>query len=233
MKGPAISVVMATCNQAPSLVDALSSLRAQTLSPHQWELIVINDGSTDETEEILRQNSHPLQAIHQSNQGLAASCNTGLRLARGEYFARMDSDDLASPDWLERMVDALEAAHDATCAVPDRTEWEGAGKRHVRVDPDNLYSLTACGTLFRTDLLRAIGGYRSFYWEEYDLYLRLRSRGRFLHVPVPLYTYRRHAAAMTQSRDARYKGWRELAQTWGEQALRAAGVNPELEEALR
>lgn len=233
MREPAISVVMATCNQAATLADALSSLWAQTLSPHRWELIVINDGSTDATEEILRQNSRHLRAIHQPNQGLAVSCNTGLRLARGEYLARMDSDDLASPGWLERMGAALEAAPGASCAVPDRTEWDGAEKRHVRVDPDNLYSLTACGTLFRTPLLRAIGGYRPFYWEEYDLYLRLRSQGKFLHIAAPLYTYRRHAAAMTRSRDARYRGWRELAQAWGEQALRAAGANPELEEALR
>jgi GT2 family glycosyltransferase len=101
------------------------------------------------------------------------------------------------------------------------------------VDPDNLYSLIACGTLFRTELLRAIGGYRAFYWEEYDLYLRLRTQGRFLHVAAPLYTYRRHAAGMTGSRRARHEGWRQLAQIWGAQALREAGVNPELEEALR
>jgi len=224
---------MATYNQAASLPETLSSLRVQTLSPDHWELIVINDGSTDATKEILHRNSKLLRAFHQPNQGLVASCNTGLRLARGKYFARIDSDDLAAPDWLERMAAALEMVPEASCAVPDRYEWDGAGKQHVRAELDNLYSLTACGTLFRTEMLHAIGGYHPFYWEEYDLYLRLRPLGRFLHVPGPLYTYRRHTAAMTQSREARHQGWRELAQAWGEQVLRTAGMNPELEEALQ
>lgn len=233
MKNPRISVVMATCNQATTLPKTLSSLRAQTLTSPQWELIVINDGSTDATKEILDQNSRELRVVHQPNQGLAASCNTGIRLAQGEYLARIDSDDWVAPDWLERMAATLETVPEASCAVPDRYEWDGTGKRHVRVELDNLYSLIACGTLFRTERLRTIGGYHPFYWEEYDLYLRLRPLGKFLHVPAALYTYRRHAAAMTQSREARHNGWRELARAWGEQALRTAGANPELEEALR
>ncbi len=230
---PRISVVMATCNQAATLPEALCSLWAQTLPPGQWELIVINDGSTDATREILERHPGPLRVVHQSNRGLAACCNEGIRLAGGAYWTRIDSDDLVSPEWLERTMAALEAAPGASCAVPDRVEWDGTGERQVRVQVDNLYSLIACGTLFRTDLLRAIGGYHPFYWEEYDLYLRLRPLGGFLRVPVPLYTYRRYAGAMTRSRRARYRGWRELAQAWGEETLRAAGAHPELEEALR
>lgn len=233
MSPPLVSIVMVTCNQAATLPEALSSLQAQTLPPDRWERIVIDDGSTDETQEILSRQSDWLRVIRQPNQGLPASCNAGLQSARGKYLARIDSDDLATPDWLERMATVLETAPEASCAVPDRYEWDGAGKRTIRVDLENLYSLIACGTLFRTELLRAIGGYRPFYWEEYDLYLRLRTHGRFLHVVAPLYTYRRHAAGMTQSRQARQEGWRQLAQTWGAQALRAAGTHPELEEALR
>ena len=233
MANPVISVVMATCNQAATLPEALSSLWAQTLPPDRWELIVINDGSTDATEQILSQCIHPLRTAHQPHQGLVSSCNAGLRLARGEYFARIDSDDSVSPDWLERICGALEAAPEAVCAVPDRYECSGEDKLHVQVELDNLYSLIACGTLFRTELLRTIGGYHPLYWEEYDLYLRLRAKGRFLRVDAPLYTYRRHASAMTQSRQARQQGWRELAQAWGEQVLRNAGVNQEMEESLR
>jgi len=230
---PAVSVVIATCNQATTLPETLRCLRTQTLAPHRWELLIIDDGSTDETAEILRRDAGWAQVVRQENRGLPAACNTGLGLARGRYLARMDSDDSAAPDWLERMTDALEAAPDASCAVPDRFETDGRTHRLVRSEPDNLYSLIACGTLFRTKLLRSIGGYRPFYWEEYDLYLRLRPMGSFLHVRSALYTYRKHAGAMTQSREARHRGWRELASVWGEQALRSAGPNPDLEEALR
>ena len=121
----------------------------------------------------------------------------------------------------------------ASCAVPDRYETDAEGKRLVRADPANLYSLIACGTLFRTEQLRAVGGYHSLYWEEYDLYLRLKPLGPFTRVPRPLYTYRRHQAAMTSNPETRRRGWRELAETWGAQALRAAGRHVDLEEALR
>jgi len=233
MPDPQISVLLATCNQAATLPDALASLRAQTLAAEHWELIVVNDGSTDPTAEILSRHAGWAQVIHQENRGLAASCNAGLERARGEYLARIDSDDLASPQWLEKIRVALEGVPDASCAVPDRYERDRTGQRQVRVDPGNLYSLIACGTLFRTELLRRIGGYRPCYWEEYDLYLRLRPLGRFLHVPDPLYIYRRHAASMTHSKEARLAGWRQLLGRWGEETLRAAGAHPDLEEVLR
>ena len=224
---------MTTRNQAATLPDTLSSLRAQTLPQSRWERIVIDDGSTDETPEILRRDSGWLRVVSRPNRGLAASCNEGLRLARGRFLARVDSDDLLSPNWLESMLAALEESPGAPCAVSDRYETEAEGKRLVRVDPANLYSLIACGTLFRTEQLRAVGGYRPFYWEEYDLYLRLKPLGPFTRVGRPLYTYRRHPAAMTGDPEIRRRGWRELAETWGEQALRAAGSHSDLEEALR
>lgn len=230
---PLVTVLMATYNQAGTLPEALEALRRQTLPAARREILVVNDGSTDSTEEILRAHSGWLRVISRPNRGLAASCNEGLELASGKFLARMDSDDLVSPDWLERMAAALQEHPEASCAVPDRYETGGEEKRRVQVDPSNLYSLIACGTLFRAEQLRSLGGYRSFYWEEYDLYLRLRPLGPFLRVASPLYTYRRHEAAMTWDSEARRQGWRQLAETWGEQALRAAGSHSDLEEALR
>lgn len=228
---PDVSVVVATCNQAATLPETLRSLRAQTLAPNRWELILIDDGSTDETAEILRHAG--ARMVRQENKGLPAGCNTGLRLARGRYFTRIDSDDFAEPDWLETLFRALEADPHAVCAVPDRREGEGAVWRPVQAETENLYSLIACGTLFRARDLRAIGGFRPLYWEEYDLYLRLRSQGRFLHVARPLYGYRRHAGGMTSNPEKRRQGWKELAELWGVETLRSAGVSPDLEQAIR
>ncbi len=127
---------------------------------------------------------------------------------------------------------ALSDSFRACCAVPDRYEISGADRRRVSVDPENQYTLVACGTLFRTGTLRRVGGFHPFFWEEYDLYLRLKPLGSFIHVAQPLYLYRKHAGGMTHSDSRRRAGWRELAKAWGSDALRAAGSHPELELVL-
>ena len=101
MNGPIVTVVMATCNQARYLRDALESLIIQTLPPHDFEVIVINDGSSDETAKVLQNYVKWVHLIEHENRGLVASCNEGLAKAHGRYFARVDSDDYVAPEWLE------------------------------------------------------------------------------------------------------------------------------------
>lgn len=233
VSGPEVSVVMATFNQAATLPETLRSLRAQTLAPERWELIIIDDGSTDATAEILRREAGTARVVRQENQGLPTACNRGLELAFGEYFTRIDSDDFAEPGWLETLVRALDSDRQAVCAVPDRREGSEHAWRTVPSEVDNLYSLIACGTLFRTQELRAAGGFRPLYWEEYDLYLRLRPRGRFLHVNQPLYGYRKNEAGMTADLQRRRQGWKELVKLWGVETLRTAGASQDLEQAIR
>jgi glycosyltransferase involved in cell wall biosynthesis len=233
MSAPLATVLMATFNQAEYLPAAIDSLKEQTLSREDFEVVVVNDGSTDATSEILRAHDDWLRLVERDNRGLVASCNEGLALARGRYLARLDSDDQAHPRWLESLVEAMEAnGGEACCAYPDRYEVGAGGRSLVSPEGNNLYTLVACGTLFRTEALKAIGGYRPFYWEEYDLYLRLRRAGSFIHVKEPLYVYRKHGAAMTSSKARRQSGWRELAREWGAATLRSAGQEAEMEEVL-
>jgi glycosyltransferase involved in cell wall biosynthesis len=233
MSKPLITIVMATYNQGRYLRQALDSLRAQMLPHDDVEVIVINDGSTDETSEILRDYGGGVHLIERENRGLVASCNEGLALARGGYFARLDSDDFVAPEWLKCLVEALESNPHACCAYPDRYEVRSDQWRYVKAEPGNLYSLEACGTLFRTDVLRGVGGFRPFYWEEYDLYLRLRQVGKFVHVPQPLYMYRKHIDSMTHNGSKRLEGWLQLAKEWGSDTLKSVGFNPDLYKALQ
>lgn len=232
MVEPLVSVVIAACNQAQHLPQALESLRRQTLAAHQVQVIAVNDGSQDGTGQILR-GCDWIDRIERENRGLTASCNEGLERARGRYLARLDSDDSAEPDWLEALVNVLEQEPQAACVVPDRWEGDGDTWHRVRPDPQNLYSLIACGTLFRTSDVRGVGGFRPLYWEEYDLYLRLRPRGRFARLERPLYRYRRHSGGMTSDDERRRLGWRELVEIWGADTLRSAGVSRELEQEVR
>jgi len=223
---------MATYNQAGYLRQALDSIRAQTLPYNDFEVIVINDGSTDGTSEILRGYEGWIRLIERENRGLVASCNEGLGLARGCYFARLDSDDFVAPEWLECLVDASQANPKACCVYSDRYELCYGQWRYVKVQPNNLYTLQACGTLIRTNALRGAGGFRPFYWEEYDLYLRLRQVNEFAHVPRPLYMYRKHTDRMTYDVSKRLEGWLQLAREWGSDTLRSAGFDPDLNKAL-
>jgi glycosyltransferase involved in cell wall biosynthesis len=232
MKLPRLTVLLATCNQASYLTDALNSLREQTFPLSEFEVLVINDGSTDTTSEILRREARWIRLVERENRGLVATCNQGLHLARGRYFTRLDSDDIARRDWLATLMAALDSRPAACCAYPDRYELHEGCLAYTKADGGNICSLEACGTVFVTDTLRCVGGFRAFYWEEYDLYLRLRAAGEWLHVPLPLYTYRKHDAGMTHDPRQRIDGWRELILEWGPEVLRNAGHDPELKQVL-
>jgi len=102
---PLISVLIGAYNAAPYLAEAIESVLTQSYRP--FELIVVDDGSTDETAEIARSFGDRLRCARQENAGDGAARNAAVRLARGELFAFMDSDDRSTPDRLELQATAL------------------------------------------------------------------------------------------------------------------------------
>ncbi len=95
-----VSVVIPTYNRADLLVETLKSVFSQTVAP--CEVVVVDDGSTDETEAVMSSWSDRLRYVRQENQGVAVARNYGLRLARGEWVAYLDSDDLWAPEKIQR-----------------------------------------------------------------------------------------------------------------------------------
>jgi glycosyltransferase involved in cell wall biosynthesis len=212
---------------------ALGSLLAQSLPRNQFEIIVVDDGSTDSTHDVLSRFAGQIRVLRQPRRrGLVPSVNQGLKQARGRYLVRVDADDDVAPDLLYLGCRLLAANPKAACVVSDRIEVRQGRRVRKRVDPSDLYTLIACGTMFPNRLLREIGGYRKLYWEEYDLYLRLRQHREFLHLPLPLYFYRKHAGSMTHRLEERRRGWQELLGRWGVETLRSAGTNRELEAVI-
>src|ERR1700743_975142 len=105
---PTVSVVLSVRNGGSNLPKALETILNQSLS--DFELIVINNGSTDGTREFLDQLTDPrLRVYHQEDRGLAAALNRGISLARGRYVARQDHDDWALPTRIEQQVRFLDA----------------------------------------------------------------------------------------------------------------------------
>ena len=101
-----VSVVIPTYNRSALITRALDSVLAQTVKPH--EILVVDDGSTDDTASLVRKHYPAVQLIRQKNTGVSAARNAGITAATGEWVALLDSDDAWLPRKLERQVHAVE-----------------------------------------------------------------------------------------------------------------------------
>jgi len=122
---PLVSVVIPTYNSAQFVGDAVKSVLEQTYSRH--EIIVVDDGSTDNTKEVLQLFGERIQYIHQENRGPSAARNTGIRLAKGAYICFLDADDLWLPGKLEVQVSFMERHKDVGLVLSDHEEFDSTG----------------------------------------------------------------------------------------------------------
>lgn len=214
---PSVSVLLPVRNGLPWLPEAIDSIRAQVW-PH-FELLVIEDGSTDDTPSYLRTIDDPrLRVITTAGLGIAGALNAGLAQARGEYIARHDADDRSHPERFARQVAAFDTHPDVAVIGTNADYIDAAGRPvqnawtdTVRAQQDAatssaaiaaLLPLTCCIThgsvMARTGVLRAAGGYRAEFEpaDDYDLWLRLLPAHKFLKLADRLYVYRLHGAQL-------------------------------------
>jgi len=186
MSGPALSVVIPAYNQAGLLRHSLEALRNQTLDAHLYEVIVVDDGSTDDTAAVaaaLEMSDRHIRLLrHDRNRGRSAARNTGVRAARGEIVVFVDSDVVVRPDFLGHHLDAHRRAHAAVLCrgpvvpVPDLPLPE-------RIPPTGMspaYLDTANASLPRQEVVAAgwfDEHFPAYGWEDFDLGFRLQRRG--------------------------------------------------------
>src|SRR5437867_1504366 len=103
---PKVSVIIPTFNRAAMVCETIESVLAQTYK--DFEIIVIDDGSTDNTREMLKQFGSKIKYIYQNNQGQAMAMNNGIKISEGEYFANIGDDDLWLPEFLEYQTAVLD-----------------------------------------------------------------------------------------------------------------------------
>lgn len=229
------SILVATFNQAGFLSQCIQSLTGQTVLRSEYEIIVVNDGSTDDTSAALKGYAGEVDEIitHKQCQGLVAACNTGLKRCHGEYIVRVDSDDWLHPASIERLQHAADNNPSADIITPAYWIVEQDGTKILQTDASNMFTWMAGGTLLRRDAVEKAGNYRNFYWEEYDLYLRMLEDGAQIYeLTLPVLYHREHHASMTASQDARTAGWVQLMDAWSEETLRAHGNHEELNHLL-
>lgn len=189
---PVVSVVIPTFNRWPMVGEAVASVLAQTYG--DLELIVVDDGSTDDTGRELAKFGDRLRYFATENRGAAAARNFGVRQARGRYVAFLDSDDLWRPSKLQAQVSYMEE-HPEIKVCQTEEIWIRNG---VRVNPKAVHrkpsgniflrSLELClvspsAVLLTRELFKELGGFDESFpvCEDYDLWLRLAAK-----YPVPL-----------------------------------------------
>jgi glycosyltransferase involved in cell wall biosynthesis len=220
---PVVSVLMPCYNAVATLSSALESLNRQTLQ--DFELIIVDDGSTDGSLALMRSWAAAdarIKLVNQVHGGIVKALNTGLEACQAGYVARMDADDLAHPNRLSGQVSFLDQHPDTalvSCRVrgypPEKVrqgfevylEWQNSLltdediRREIFVESPFAHP----SVVIRKDWLLQVGAYQDHGWpEDYDLWLRLYLAGaRFVKLPKVLLEWRDHAARLTRQ-DSRY-----------------------------
>lgn len=228
---PLVSILMPVYNTAPYLREAMDSMLSQTFT--DFELIVLNDCSPDNAEEILDTYADPriVRYSGEGNVGLGNVLNVGISMARGKYIARMDSDDISLPNRLQVQVDYLET-HPEIDLVSVGMQLFGA-KEEVWIRELNPEKVKI-NALFHSPILHA-----SSVWckdsfekqglrfrqemvpaEDYDLWARALVKGlKLVNLPDVLYKYRMHSSQATLQTDMTSAKSREVQQEYLRLAL--------------
>ncbi|MCP3178429.1 glycosyltransferase [Desulfuromonas sp. KJ2020] len=221
---PKVSVLLSVYNGEKYLPEALDSIFAQTFQ--DFELIVVDDGSTDRTPEILLQyrDSRTLIYRNQENMGLTRSLNLGLKFCRGDYVARMDADDISAPQRLERQVRFLEENPDhalvgsSYCILDD--DGKKTGLVEVLTDSESLKKgliqqnwFGHGSVVMRRKALESVGGYNEeyLYAQDYDLFLRISEHFEVANLSAPLFFWRKALGGISQRKAQEQQAFAQLA----------------------
>lgn len=198
-----VTIIIPSYNQEPYLREAIESALAQT---EACEVIVIDDGSTDNSLAIARSYEPKVKVISQVNKGLASARNTGIMNASGEWIMPLDADDVLDPKCVgELLFKAQETGADVV--APSLREFGLSSavvilKENITLADMRLGNHLGYFSLIRRSVLQEVGGYSPRMekgWEDYHLWINLLTRGnKFVTVQQPLVFYRTKADSMWQ-----------------------------------
>jgi glycosyltransferase involved in cell wall biosynthesis len=239
-----LSVVIAVHNGETSLPATIECLRGQTFL--DYELIVIDDGSTDHTWEYLSGLEIPRFRAHRNiaNRGQTAALNQGLAMAQGRYVARHDDEDISDPKRLEKQVAFLDD-HPEVALVGTQVAWIDAGGELVwqfeyptehqaiqeRLKEKNSFAHGS--VMIRREALDQVGGYREAFRlaQDYDLWLRLAEQYQVANLPETLYKMRFSAQMASVARNAEQAAYAHLARQLAAERAESGEEKTSLEDA--
>ena len=207
---PLVTVYITNHNYGDFIKRSVESVLAQTMT--DYELIIIDDGSSDHSREIIeRYADHPqITPIFQQNKGLTVTNNIAIRAARGKYIVRLDADDWLDEHMLEILSNVLERNPDVGMVFPDYYHVDAKGNVIEQVQRHDFDDVTlqdqpahgAC-TMIRHDCLLELGGYDETIrcQDGYDLWIRFIEQFKVRNVNLPLFFYRQHGSSLTKNEE--------------------------------
>jgi glycosyltransferase involved in cell wall biosynthesis len=200
MSNDMISVVIPCFNQGKYLPFTVESIIAST---HQAiEIIIVNDGSTDDSLAIaqqLKSRHHGIQIIHQPNGGVSKARNAGMRIAQGEYILPLDGDDLISRDYIEKAIEILRSNSSVKVVYCNAVKFNEQVQKEWKLKPFNLYNLATDNMIFVSGIFRKkdafdIGGYSedmTMGREDWEFWIKmLKDGGQVVKLPITGFYYR-------------------------------------------
>ena len=207
---PVVTVYIVNHNYGRFLEESINSVLKQSFK--DFELIIVDDGSTDNSDEVLKKYEfqNRIKVVRQKNKGLNITNNIALKISSGKYIIRLDADDFFADNALSILVKELESNSDYALVFPDYYEISESGKILHRIKRNDfkkdvtLLDLPAHGacTMIRKDVLREIGGYdESFNRQDgYDIWLKIIHKHKISNVNEPLFFYRQHSKSLTSNK---------------------------------
>lgn len=206
-----VSIVLPVYNGADHIADSINSIINQTYQ--NWELIVVNDCSTDNTLEICNELSEKDRRIrvitNEKNLKLPNTLNVGFEAATGDYYTWTSDDNMYKANAIETMVNTLNQNKEAVMVYADYTNIDadgnvlGEGKLQ---ESQFIVTGNVCGAcfLYTAEVAKKVGRYDAnlFLAEDYDYWIRIYRCGRMIHITDNLYLYRRHAGSLTETKKA-------------------------------
>lgn len=200
-----VTVIITCFNYGQYVGEAIRSVLDQTVRAQQ--IVVVDDGSTDNSLDVIREFVPRVEIVTQPNAGVVAAKNLGLALATARWIIFLDADDMLDRSYLEKTLDAAQVR--GVDVVYTNMTFIGAINGSVTARPFSRWALTRGNyihnsALMRRDLVREAGGYKpdmSSGFEDWELYLSLAEQGMHAHwVPESLLSYRRHEGGGRDSR---------------------------------
>lgn len=211
-----VSVIIPTFNRARYLCEAINSVLIQTYN--DFEIIVVDDGSTDNTKELLNKYNGKIKYIYQQNQGMSAARNLGINMSDGEYISFLDNDDVWLPEKLKKQIDLLDSNPEIAFVSSDSfvidafgsiiKTW-GKGTNNYE-NFESLYEenfIPILTVVARKKYLLDAGLFDEALsvCADYDLWLRLAKKYRFKHISIPLAKYRIHGDNISKNIELRQR----------------------------
>jgi len=192
-----VSIIIPTYNAQKTIKKAINSILKQNFSKKDFEIIVVNDGSTDKTLEILKSYGKQIKIINQKNQRAVKAANKGFKKAKGKYVIKLDADDYFKSNILKEMLRIFDNNPGVDFVYCDYFEKSTDGKIK-KVSTKNILNTLSGGIMFRKSKLVQESFYREdIKFPEYDLLFKVEKKWYGYHIAKPLFCYNRMKTSLT------------------------------------